>query len=95
MPVVDYYRERGKVVEASVPGRLVLMGQIDSSPPVEVVYDNVRTAMDQRLALVPTSSGAGQVAAPEPSKHNVAHQMETLSEPASQGNAPQLGAPVI
>ena len=38
MPVVDYYRSRGKVVE------------VDSSPPVDEVYEKVRVAMDERLA---------------------------------------------
>lgn len=38
MPVVDYYRARGKVVE------------VDSSPPVDEVYGHVRVAMDERLA---------------------------------------------
>ncbi|GFZ47303.1 UMP/CMP kinase [Saitozyma sp. JCM 24511] len=40
MPVVDYYRQRGKVVE------------IEASPPVNVVYANVRVAIDQRVGLV-------------------------------------------
>ncbi|WVQ81132.1 hypothetical protein IAT38_003254 [Cryptococcus sp. DSM 104549] len=37
MPVVDYYRERNKVVE------------VDSSPPIDIVYEKVRAEMDQRL----------------------------------------------
>ncbi|RXK37436.1 UMP-CMP kinase [Tremella mesenterica] len=45
MPVVDYYRAREKVVE------------IDSSPPADVVYDNVRVAIDERLPDSPTYLG--------------------------------------
>jgi len=37
MPVVDYYRERNKVVE------------IDSSPSVQEVYAQVRAAVEARL----------------------------------------------
>ncbi|WWD21357.1 hypothetical protein CI109_105841 [Kwoniella shandongensis] len=44
MPVVDYYRQRGNVVE------------IDSSPPVDVVYDKVRVEVDQRLGLLSSST---------------------------------------
>ncbi|WVF65483.1 hypothetical protein IAT40_000211 [Kwoniella sp. CBS 6097] len=43
MPVVDYYRKEGKVVE------------IDSSPPIDVVYDKVKAEMDQRLGLLTSS----------------------------------------
>ncbi|WWC98065.1 hypothetical protein V866_004955 [Kwoniella sp. B9012] len=38
MPVVDYYRKLGKVVE------------IDSSPPIDEVYQKVRVEIDQRLS---------------------------------------------
>ncbi|WWC91117.1 uncharacterized protein L201_006058 [Kwoniella dendrophila CBS 6074] len=44
MPVVDYYRKLGKVVE------------IDSSPPIDVVYEKVRVEMDQRLGNLNSSS---------------------------------------
>ncbi|WWC73013.1 uncharacterized protein I206_106978 [Kwoniella pini CBS 10737] len=37
MPVVDYYRKLGKVVE------------IDSSPPIDEVYEKVKIEIDQRL----------------------------------------------
>ena len=37
MPVVDYYRKDGKVVE------------IDSSPPADEVYSQVKAALDARL----------------------------------------------
>ena len=55
MPVVEYYRKPNKVVEASLPFYLVYWRdadhvQIDSSPPADAVYDNVRVAMDQRLS---------------------------------------------
>ncbi|OCF39415.1 UMP-CMP kinase [Kwoniella heveanensis CBS 569] len=43
MPVVDYYRKEGKVVE------------IDSSPPIDVVYEKVKAEMDQRLGLLSSS----------------------------------------
>lgn len=46
MPVVDYYRKDGKVVE------------IDSSPPVDQVYSKVKASMEQRLpssGVAPTS----------------------------------------
>lgn len=37
MPVVDYYREKGKVVE------------IDSSVPIDEVYQHIKSAIDTRL----------------------------------------------
>ncbi|TYJ54025.1 hypothetical protein B9479_005359 [Cryptococcus floricola] len=37
MPVVDYYRARNKVIE------------IDSSPPIDQVYAEVKVALDERL----------------------------------------------
>jgi len=40
MPVVDYYRQRHKVVE------------IDSSPPIDEVYGKIRIAIDAALAMV-------------------------------------------
>ncbi|KZO95831.1 putative URA6-uridine-monophosphate kinase [Calocera viscosa TUFC12733] len=40
MPVVEYYRQRQKVVE------------IDSSPPIEEVYAKIRIAVDAALAMV-------------------------------------------
>ncbi|KZT58938.1 UMP-CMP kinase [Calocera cornea HHB12733] len=40
MPVVEYYRERMKVVE------------IDSSPPIDEVYAKIRIAVDAALAMV-------------------------------------------
>ncbi|KAL7421283.1 bifunctional uridylate/adenylate kinase [Cryptotrichosporon argae] len=46
MPVVDYYRKRDQVVE------------VDSSPPVDVVYEHVRVVLDQRLGLVDTAPSA-------------------------------------
>lgn len=58
MPVVDYYRQHGKVVEVSMfqSGSVRADVQVDSSPPVEVVYDNVRAAIDPRLPRAsPTS----------------------------------------
>ncbi|WRT69152.1 uncharacterized protein IL334_006136 [Kwoniella shivajii] len=42
MPVVDYYRKSGKVVE------------IDSSPAIDVVYEKVKVEMDQRLGSTTT-----------------------------------------
>ncbi|KAG0150004.1 hypothetical protein CROQUDRAFT_652988 [Cronartium quercuum f. sp. fusiforme G11] len=39
MPVVDYYREKGKVVE------------VDSSLSVEEVYEQIKSAVDSRLEL--------------------------------------------
>lgn len=52
MPVVDYYRQHGKVVEVRDPtvfsGSLLII-QVDSSPSVDIVYEKVRTAIDPRL----------------------------------------------
>ncbi|ORX39190.1 adenylate kinase-domain-containing protein [Kockovaella imperatae] len=59
MPVVDYYRSKDKVVEAS----------IDSSPPVQEVYQAVRAAIDPRLGVTapqPVSGIPEPVAAVEP-----------------------------
>ncbi|WVW79455.1 hypothetical protein I302_101424 [Kwoniella bestiolae CBS 10118] len=45
MPVVDYYRKLGKVVE------------IDSSPPIDEVYQKVKLEIDQRLGGQSQSQG--------------------------------------
>jgi len=74
MPVVDYYRQRGKVVE------------IDASPPIDVVYENVRAQMDVRLGLVPSGDAPLPRVAPTTE--------ETLTHPAGESEAPQLGNPV-
>ncbi|WVR08987.1 hypothetical protein IAU60_006047 [Kwoniella sp. DSM 27419] len=56
MPVVDYYREQGKVVE------------IDSSPAVDVVYDKVKIEMDQRLNGLSSGNAKHQSDAPPATK---------------------------
>ncbi|KAK8843987.1 hypothetical protein IAR55_006780 [Kwoniella newhampshirensis] len=68
MPVVDYYRKRGNVVE------------IDSSPPVDVVYDKVRVEIDQRLGLLP---GAG-------SRTSTTNTTTDTTSTATGGIAPPL-----
>jgi len=62
MPVVDYYRQHGKVVEVSSlnPCMCELMKQVDSSPSVEVVYQNVRAAINPRLPSA-SHSGLGHI----------------------------------
>jgi UMP-CMP kinase len=55
MPVVDYYRAQDRVVD------------IDSSPPVDVVYANVRLAVEARLnAAAGATTAAATAVAPEP-----------------------------
>ncbi|WVQ93152.1 hypothetical protein IAU59_000216 [Kwoniella sp. CBS 9459] len=68
MPVVDYYRKEGKVVE------------IDSSPPIDVVYDKVKAEMDQRLGLLSSTSAQA----------NTTTQPEVVSAAQSQ-TQPALG----
>lgn len=73
MPVVDYYRQHGKVVEVSRSTCSRATGansQVDSSPSVEIVYEKVRTAIDPRL---PTPGLA----------HNVPLQNAALLETAA------------
>lgn len=55
MPVVDYYRKGGKVVE------------IDASHPIDQVYAKVRTVLDERLGLV----GHGSTATTAPTTEQV------------------------
>lgn len=80
MPVVDHYREQGKVVEVRLSGYHIPGGelrsytiQVDSSPSVNAVYATVRAAIDPRL---PTS-------APNP------------TIPLKDSVGPEAGAPAV
>ncbi|KAK4688346.1 hypothetical protein P7C73_g1767, partial [Tremellales sp. Uapishka_1] len=78
MPVVNYYKEQDKVVD------------IDSSPAPEVVYENVRLAVDSRLPSTTTSSSAPHhTAGTTDSTTTTTHHAGVATEGLN------LGAPIV
>lgn len=64
MPVVDYYRQKDKVVE------------IDASPSIDEVFANVRVAMDQRLGRSGTVPAPSAVPHDNALEHTVSASVE-------------------
>ncbi|WWC63944.1 uncharacterized protein I303_106550 [Kwoniella dejecticola CBS 10117] len=78
MPVVDYYRKAGKVVE------------IDSSPPIDVVYEKVKVEIDQRLGA-PAPAASSQ-ATPATAGSAATTSSEARTEPTTGTGT---GAPTL